>query len=111
MIGNLSIKGCPQYVAYRIARMEWHVRPAMSVAIVLVLICLPASAQAILKFVEVQKDSVGGVDGLAGASSVTVSPDGNYLYTAGTLDHEGAVFSIDLPSEVVPWIPLLLLDD
>ena len=46
-----------------------------------------------LTFVEVQKDGVGGVDGLAGATSVTVSPDGSHLYAAGFHDDGVAVFS------------------
>ena len=47
-----------------------------------------------LTFVEVQRDgSPGGVDGLAGAISVTVSPDGKHLYAAGFLDNAVAVFS------------------
>jgi hypothetical protein len=36
--------------------------------------------QKILNFVEVQKDNTNGVDGLAGAKSLTVSPDGKFLY-------------------------------
>jgi 6-phosphogluconolactonase (cycloisomerase 2 family) len=39
-----------------------------------------------LTFVEIQKDDVGGVDGLYGASFVTVSPDGEHVYAAGYLD-------------------------
>ena len=46
-----------------------------------------------LTFVEVQKDSVGGVDGIDGALSVTVSPDGSHLYAVGYSDSAVAVFS------------------
>ena len=46
-----------------------------------------------LTFVEVHKDGVGGVDGLANAYSVTVSPDGNHVYAAGEADSAVAVFS------------------
>ena len=46
-----------------------------------------------LTFVEVQKDGVGGVDGLHLARSVMVSPDGKHLYVAGTFDRAVAVFS------------------
>jgi len=46
-----------------------------------------------LTFVEVQKDGVAGVDGLNGARSVTVSPDGKHLYVAGPIDDAVAVFS------------------
>ncbi|MFN6490671.1 beta-propeller fold lactonase family protein [Nostoc sp. DedQUE03] len=48
-----------------------------------------------LSFVEVQKDNTNGVDGLASAASVTVSPDGKYLYAAGYNDSEVAVFKRD----------------
>nr|MDZ8046688.1 beta-propeller fold lactonase family protein [Nostoc sp. DedQUE02] len=48
-----------------------------------------------LSFVEVQKDYTNGVDGLASAASVTVSPDGKYLYAAGYNDSEVAVFKRD----------------
>jgi 6-phosphogluconolactonase (cycloisomerase 2 family) len=49
-----------------------------------------------LTFVEVQKDGVGGVSGLAVARSVQVSPDGKHLYTAAS-GNEGhvAVFTRD----------------
>ena len=47
-----------------------------------------------LTFVEVQRDGVGGVDGLLGARSVTVSPDGKHLYAASQLDNAVAVFSV-----------------
>ncbi|WP_373527320.1 beta-propeller fold lactonase family protein [Nostoc sp.] len=48
-----------------------------------------------LTFVEVQQDGVGVVDGLAGAESVTVSPDGKFLYAAGYEDSAVAVFVRD----------------
>jgi 6-phosphogluconolactonase (cycloisomerase 2 family) len=45
-----------------------------------------------LSFVEVQKDGIDGVDGLAGAESVTVSPDGKFLYAAGYFEAAVSVF-------------------
>lgn len=48
-----------------------------------------------LTFVEVQKDDVNGVDGLRGASCVTVSPDGEHVYAAGYFDSAVAVFRRD----------------
>jgi 6-phosphogluconolactonase (cycloisomerase 2 family) len=48
-----------------------------------------------LTFVEVVKDDEGGVDGLNGSFSVTVSPDGKHLYAAGARDNAVAVFSRD----------------
>ncbi len=41
------------------------------------------------------RDGVGGVDGLFGARSVTVSPDGAHVYAAGVSDDAVAVFSRD----------------
>jgi len=46
-----------------------------------------------LTFVEVQRDGVGGVDGLAGVQSLAVSPDGAHVYVAGEDDNALAVFS------------------
>jgi uncharacterized repeat protein (TIGR01451 family) len=48
-----------------------------------------------LTYVEVEKDGVGGVNGLAGASSVAVSPDGKHVYVSGATDNAVAVFSRD----------------
>ncbi|MFV2066188.1 MAG: beta-propeller fold lactonase family protein, partial [Pirellulales bacterium] len=48
-----------------------------------------------LPFVQVLKDGAGGVDGLAGARSVSVSPDGRNVYVAGSDDDALAVFGRD----------------
>ena len=45
-----------------------------------------------LTFLEVKRDGVGGVDGLAGASGLALSPDGSSLYAAGQYDGAVAVF-------------------
>ena len=45
-----------------------------------------------LSLVEVHREGVGGVDGLEGAASVAVSPDGTYVYIASTFDDALAVF-------------------
>ncbi|MCH7801723.1 MAG: beta-propeller fold lactonase family protein [Chloroflexi bacterium] len=57
-----------------------------------------------LTFVEVVKDGVGGVDGLNGAFSVTVSPDGKHLYAASWFDSAVAVFSRDSTSGALTWV-------
>ncbi len=48
-----------------------------------------------LTFVQVRRDGVGGVDGLAGAAAVAVSPDGRHVYVAGRGESAIAVFSRD----------------
>ena len=46
-----------------------------------------------LRFVEVHRDGVDGVDGLNRPRSITVSPDGAHVYAAGTKDNAVAVFA------------------
>ncbi len=48
-----------------------------------------------LSFLEVQRDGVGGVDGLNGSWGVTVSADGEHVYVAGFADQAIAVFERD----------------
>jgi hypothetical protein len=48
-----------------------------------------------LGFVEMKRDGVAGVDGLDGAISVAVSPDGAHLYAAGGAEEALAVFARD----------------
>lgn len=46
-----------------------------------------------LTFVEMQQDDRNGVDGLSGASSVAISPDGDHVYVTGSIDDAVAIFS------------------
>jgi 6-phosphogluconolactonase (cycloisomerase 2 family) len=48
-----------------------------------------------LQFVEVLRNGMGGVQGLDGAISVTVSSDGRHVYVAGQFDSALAVFGRD----------------
>lgn len=48
-----------------------------------------------LSFVQTLADGVGGVDGLAGANSVAVLPDGSAVVVAGASDNALAVFTRD----------------
>jgi uncharacterized repeat protein (TIGR01451 family) len=61
-----------------------------------------------LTFVGFEKDGVGGVDGLNGAHSVTVSPDGRHLYAAGVEDHAVAVFSRDSMTGVLTFVEVVM---
>lgn len=46
-----------------------------------------------LRFIEAKKDNLGGVDGLNGAHSLAISPDGKYLYATGDTDDAVVTFS------------------
>jgi 6-phosphogluconolactonase (cycloisomerase 2 family) len=46
----------------------------------------------LLSFIETQKNEINGVSGLGGAFSIKVSPDGNHVYVAGSLDDAIALF-------------------
>jgi 6-phosphogluconolactonase (cycloisomerase 2 family) len=59
-----------------------------------------------LTFVEVQKDGVSGVDGLAGAASVAVSSDGQHIYTAGGLDNAVAAFSRNATTGALTFVEM-----
>jgi 6-phosphogluconolactonase (cycloisomerase 2 family) len=47
----------------------------------------------VLTFLQVIREAVGGVEGLTGASGITVSPDGKSVYVAGQLRETLTVFS------------------
>ncbi|MGB2852743.1 MAG: beta-propeller fold lactonase family protein [Solirubrobacterales bacterium] len=48
-----------------------------------------------LTFIDIDKDGVGGVDGLAGASGLSISPDGANVYVTGANENAVAAFSRD----------------
>ncbi len=60
-----------------------------------------------LTFVEVHEDGVGGVFGLAGASAVTVSPDGRHVYVASSIDDALAVFARDASGNSLDFVNLV----
>ena len=66
---------------------------AAAALVALLVVGMIAAANPPLTFVEVQRDGVGGVDGLGGAYSVTVSPDGKHVYVGGIDDDAVAVFT------------------
>ena len=53
---------------------------------------------------QVQKDDVGGVDGLDGAYSVTASPDGKHLYSVDFEDDAVAVFSRNATTGILTFV-------
>ena len=53
------------------------------------------SASGALTFVEVDRQAVGGIDGLDGVEAVAVSPDGTHVYTAAGIASAVAVFDRD----------------
>ncbi len=60
-----------------------------------------------LNFVEFLRDGVGGVDGLNGARSVTVSGDGAHVYAAGSNDNAVAVFARDVITGKLNFVEVL----
>ncbi|MFM9960443.1 MAG: beta-propeller fold lactonase family protein, partial [Planctomycetaceae bacterium] len=57
-----------------------------------------------VSLIEVELDSAGGVDGLAGALDVTISPDGNHVYVASGIDDAVAVFSRNATTGAVTFV-------
>lgn len=50
------------------------------------------SSSGTLTFAQVVREGDGNTDGLSGASALVVSPEGTYVYVAGTEDHAVAIF-------------------
>ena len=65
----------------------------------------PASGA--LSFIEVHKDGVGGVDGMAGATGVTISPDGRNVYVGGFNEDAVAIFSRNQNSGKLTFVSCL----
>ncbi len=61
-------------------------------------------ADGALTFVQRKNDGSGGIDGLAGAAAVAVSPDGRHVYVAGKHDHAVAVFRRDAASGKLSFV-------
>jgi len=60
-----------------------------------------------LSFVEALRDGVGGVDGLAGALPLALTPDGRYVLTCGPGDNAVAVFRCDPGTGEVDFVSAL----
>jgi len=63
------------------------------------------AASGALAFVEVERDGIGGVDGLAGALALAISPPpGNHLYVLGETDDAVALFSRNLGTGAITFV-------
>ena len=62
------------------------------------------TSSGVLTFVQMLKDEVGGVDGLNGARTVTLSPDGSHVYVAAASDDAVAAFSRNASSGELTFI-------
>jgi 6-phosphogluconolactonase (cycloisomerase 2 family) len=57
-----------------------------------------------LIFVKVYKNNSDGINGLEGCRSITISPDGNYLYVAGLSKHSIAAFRRDKQTGLLTFL-------
>ena len=62
------------------------------------------AATGALTLMEIQKDGVDGVDGLAYASALALSPDGAHLYVTGSRDDAVAVFRRDAATGTLSFV-------
>ncbi|MCD4749011.1 MAG: beta-propeller fold lactonase family protein [Thermoanaerobaculales bacterium] len=60
-----------------------------------------------LSFLEVEKDGAAGVDGLAAATALAITADGDHLYVAGQSDNAIAVFSREA-SGLLDWVDVVI---
>ena len=52
-------------------------------------------------------DGVDGVDGLDAANSITMSPDGQHVYTAGAYDNAVAIFARDTTTGLLAYLGMM----
>lgn len=57
--------------------------------------------------IEVQRDGVGNVDGLAYAAALAISPDGGFVYVAGSRDDAVAAFARDAATGKLTFLQAL----
>jgi 6-phosphogluconolactonase (cycloisomerase 2 family) len=61
-------------------------------------------ATGLLTYVEAEKDGAGGVDGIANATGVAVSPDNQHVYVTGCLDNGVAAFTRDPVTSALTFV-------
>jgi len=99
---NLGLKGA---ISVAISPDDKHVYVASEAEDALTVLSRD-SLNGSLKLVEVERDGVGGVDGLNAAWSVVVSPDGEHVYVAGRDDSAVAVFSRNPASGALAFLEM-----
>src|SRR5207253_474500 len=65
------------------------------------------AATGAVTFVEMDRDGVAGVTGLAGAKAVALSPDGTHVYVTASVDDALAVFARDAGSGTLTYVERL----
>ncbi len=68
-------------------------------------------ASGALTFAQVLRDGVAGVDGIAGAREVIVSPDGTYVYATGGTDDAVAHFSRAPTTGLLTFVAAVRVDE
>ncbi len=61
-------------------------------------------ANGALDYLELLRDGRAGVDGLRGVAAVALSPDGHFLYAAGSKDNAVAIFRRDLGTGTLKFV-------
>ena len=96
------------------ATVEWRrwLDRHWAAVLIAAMVLAPASASraATLDFVEAEFDGVGGVDGLDGAKSVAVSPDGKHVYVIGNGFYSIAVFARNATTGALTFIEAVFDD-
>jgi 6-phosphogluconolactonase (cycloisomerase 2 family) len=64
-------------------------------------------ASGAITFLEALRDDSLSVDGLDGANSVAVSPDGNHVYVASVYDDAVATFARDVPTGTLEFVQVI----
>jgi 6-phosphogluconolactonase (cycloisomerase 2 family) len=64
------------------------------------------SATGEIAYVEMHEDGTGGVDGIEGAHSVAVTPDGHHVYVTGDEDHAVAAFARDETTGALSFVEM-----